>query len=157
MWQLSPGAENLERRWQAMFTSQKPLLPAWQTGWGRGPAGGRSRFIDDDAAERPGEIKVKGSSPAEEEARPLFINQRGWDRAKRCRGCREEGDGRRLPARSAPTHPWLGPSGSQAGPCLLPLGQMLWSWGNPQHVQPGPHSQYLSPVKTVTGALRAGG
>lgn len=117
MWQLSPGAENLERRWQAMFTSQKPLLPAWQTGWGRGPAGGRSRFIDDDAAERPGEIKVKGSSPAEEEARPLFINQRGWDRAKRCRGCREEGDGRRLPVRSAPTR--LG--GSQARPCLLPL------------------------------------
>lgn len=153
MWQLSPGAENLERRWQAMFTSQKPLLPAWQTRWGRGPAGGRSRFIDDDAAERPGEIKVKGSSPAEEEARPLFINQRGWDRAKRCRGCREEGDGRRLPARSAPTR--LG--GSQARPASCRCGQMLWSWGCPQRVQPGPHSQYPSSVRTVTGALRAGG
>lgn len=35
-----------------------------------------------DAAESPGEIKVKGSRPAEGEAGPLCISQRGWDGAK---------------------------------------------------------------------------
>lgn len=78
-----------------MFTARKPLLPAWQTGRGRGPAGGRSRFID--GAERPGEIKVKGSSLAE--ARPLFINQRGLgqgEKMPRLLG------GRRLPSQPPP-------------------------------------------------------
>lgn len=76
-----------------MFKSQKPQLQAWQAGEGRGPAGGRSRLSMLDAAESPGEIRVKGSSPAEEEAGPLFINQRG-------QGCTAEGE----------THPAAGPS-----------------------------------------------
>lgn len=83
MRELSQGAEdNPEQRWQVELKSQKPRLRAWQSGWGKGPAGGRSRFID--AAKSPGEIKVKGSSLAKEEAHPLFINQRGWGKAERC-------------------------------------------------------------------------
>lgn len=78
-------------RW-AVLKSQKPQLPGWQPGWGRGPAGGRSRFIDADAAESPGEIKVKGSSPAQEEAHPCVSirgAETGWKAARAvCQGPR---------------------------------------------------------------------
>lgn len=46
--------------------------PGRQAREGRGPAGRRSRLSMLDAAESPGEIKVKGSGPAEEEAGPCL-------------------------------------------------------------------------------------
>lgn len=111
-----------------MFKSQKPQLPAWQTGWGRGPAGGRNRFID--AAESPGEIKVKGSSPAKEETHPLFINQRGCDRAERCR--RQLGGRRPTPTAKPPSEAL--PPASVGRPLELGLPT--------QHFQPSPKSEY---------------
>lgn len=70
-----------------VFKSQKAQL---SSGPGR-PGRGGDQLVGEaslsmlHAAGSPGEIKVKGSSPAKEEAQPLLINQRGWDRAKRSR------------------------------------------------------------------------
>lgn len=131
-----------------MFTSQKPLLPAWQTGRGRGPAGGRSRFID--AAERPGEIKVKGSSPAEDEAGPCLSIRGAGTRRKDA-----EAAGRKETLPSA-----AGPGWAVVGLCeALPpvsVGRRCGAGAGHHRFQPSPHSEYPSLVKTVTGALRAG-